>query len=115
MSYDLDFWKYKKGTHLNHQKVYESLCDGSYVEGLETLPVREIIDDFKKEFKDWTIQENDFEKEGSGSFQIYTTEQFVRVDCYGVSGDNMNRMIDIMLKYDCPLYDPQINTRFDGE
>ena len=43
MSYDLNFWKYKNGIYLKHQKVYESLSDGEYVDGLEDLPIEEIL------------------------------------------------------------------------
>ena len=42
MSYDIDFWKYKDGVRMNHQKVYERLCKGEQVEGLETLPIPEL-------------------------------------------------------------------------
>ena len=41
------------------------------------------------------------------------TKQFVRVDCYNLTEYNMNRIIDIMLKYECPLYDAAIDVRFD--
>ena len=43
MSYDLDFWKYKAGVDLNHQQVYERLSNGHSVDGLETLPIPEMI------------------------------------------------------------------------
>ena len=51
----------------------------------------------------------------NSSFQIITTEQFVRFDCYGgiIRGD-INIIIDILLKYGCPLYDPQIGICFGG-
>ncbi|MFB6366438.1 hypothetical protein ACFCP7_20665 [Paenibacillus elgii] len=77
------------------------------------MPISQIIKDIQEEFRDWTITNHDFEKDGKGVFQLFTTEQFVRVDCYGVSGDDMNKLIDILLKYDCPLYDPQVSERFD--
>lgn len=45
--------------------------------------------------------------------EICTAEQFVRYDCYGVSEGNMKKLIDIMLEFDCRLYDSSIDVRFD--
>jgi hypothetical protein len=50
----------------------------------------------------------------NGSFQIYTTSQFFRIDCYGMDGEDINKFIDVGAEFDCPLYDPQVNQRFDG-
>jgi len=118
MSYDLDFWKYKKDVSLNHQEVYEKCSNGEVVEGLEDLPIKIILEDIQKAFSDWGGEVNtDYpyftDPSGKGAFDIYTTNQFVRFDCYRVKGEDMNRIIDIMLKYDCPLYDPQVPKRFD--
>ncbi len=117
MSYDLDFWKYKNGVYLDNQSVYEKCSDGEIVEGLEDLPVESILKDISNEFKEWKSDagDTDFENvDGNGAFQIYYTRQFVRFDCYGMYDDDLNRLIDVMLKYDCPLYDPQVLQRFDG-
>ena len=45
MSYDINFWRYKPGISLDHQEVYEQLSDGKRVEGLEDLPIREMLVD----------------------------------------------------------------------
>lgn len=115
MSRDFDFWKYQKGIYLDTQSIYEQLCDGEYVEGLEELPIDEIIEKISQQFKDWSrLDKINWESEDKGSFQIFTTSQFVRVDVYGnMLGEDINKFIDIMLEYQCPLYDPQINERFD--
>ena len=114
MSYDLNFWKYKKDVYLNNQVVYEKCSEEENVEGLETLPIEDIIADIDKEFADWSIESNDYKNpKGKGAFQIFTTPQFVRFDCYGMEGEDMNRIIDVMIKYECPLYDPQVSQRYD--
>lgn len=121
MSYDLNFWKYKKDIYLNPQEVYTKFCEGEKtIEGLEFLPIKAIIQDVKKEFEDWYLEESPsdiyFENpKGKGAFIMEkTTSWFIRFDCtYSMSGEDMNRIIDIMLKYDCPLYDPQVPKRFD--
>jgi len=121
MSYDLNFWKYKKGVYLNNQEVYTKCCEGEEtIEGLEDLPMKAIIQDVKEEFADWHIEESPFDiscenLKGEGAFIMdTTTNQCVRFDCtYSMSGEDMNRIIDVMLRYDCPLYDPQVPKRFD--
>lgn len=117
MSMDLDFWKYKDQAEHDDEKVYQTACcDGESVEELETLPVGDILKKIAEVFADWTASEGgkDFEKEGHGAFQIFTTEQIVRFDCYGMSEADMNLLVDILIDFGCPLYDPQISTRFDS-
>ncbi len=115
MGIDLDFWKYKKNVHLDNQKVYEkACCDGEHVDALEALPIEKILIKIVDSFLDWKhLDEKTFEKDSKGSFQIFTTSQIVRFDCYGMDEDDLNLLIDIMLEFDCPLYDPQISQRFD--
>ena len=114
MSMDLNFWKYKESIYLDNRDVYEKLSAGDSVDGLEILPISQIIKDIEMAFKDWEkLSFCDFENKNS-SFQIFTTEQFVRFDCYSVSQDDINKIIDILFEYDCPLYDSQISERFDG-
>lgn len=116
MSYDLNFWKYKKGTYLDNQEVYEKCSDEQIVDGLEDLPIDSILKNVQTEFTDWEMEDSNIDYEnpkGKGSFQIYTTKQFVRFDCYRMKGEDMNRIIDVMYKYDCPLYDPQVPQRYN--
>ena len=117
MSMDLNFWKYKENTAHNHAAVYQTACcDGDWMEELETLPMNEILQKISIAFSDWMVQNQgrDFEKEGGGAFQIFTTPQIVRFDCYGMQQTDINFLIDILIDFGCPLYDPQILTRFDG-
>ena len=116
MSYDLNFWKYKDGVYLDNQKVYESLSNGELVDGLEGLPIPDILKSIESNFKapTWVkLDDLTYESE-SGAFQIFTTSQFFRIDCYDMSGDDMNLFIDIGNEFSCPLYDPQVGQRFDG-
>ncbi len=63
-------------------------------------------------FSDWEqIGEHDWEKEGKGAFRVFTTPQFIRIDCYGMEGSEMNKFVDILYEYECPLYDPQVARR----
>lgn len=115
MSVDLDFWKYREGQYLDNRRVYETACcEGEPVEGLEDLPIEEILQKVADVFSDWT-RLDPFNYEGKqGAFSVFTTPQAVRFDCCGMSEGERNALIDIMLSFGCPLYDPQIGVRFDG-
>ncbi|MBD5134415.1 MAG: hypothetical protein HDT39_00420 [Lachnospiraceae bacterium] len=114
MGRDLSFWRIKGTTDISNREIYIKLSDENTLDFIDEIPVEQIMDDFKIEFRDWHIEDNwDFEK-GHESFQLMLTKQFVRVDCYSVSEFNMNRIIDIMQKYKCPLYDSAIDVRFEG-
>ena len=113
MSYDLDFWKYKPGVKLDHKETYEKLSDGQFIEGLEELPIDRILERVREIFADWEYLGSGTWEGAQGSFQVYTTSQFLRVDCYGMPGEEMNKIIDIAGEFGCPLYDPQVGERFD--
>ena len=114
---DLNFWKYKENAIHDHAGIYQTACcDGQLMEELETLPIDEILKKISVVFSDWTIQDDgkDFEKEGHGAFQIFTTSQIVRFDCYGMQENDLNALMDLLIDFGCPLYDPQIMTRFES-
>ena len=64
-------------------------------------------------FDSWSSKDDGYFENSDEAFQLMITKQFVRVDCYNLTEYNMNRIIDIMLKYECPLYDAAIDVRFD--
>ncbi|USH05322.1 hypothetical protein K6Q96_19120 [Grimontia kaedaensis] len=115
MSYDLNFWSEPKGFESDPLEIYRALSDGSPFDGLYQINVagfyKRIIEAFPgtKEsngFLDWEGEEN--------SFQVSSSSQHVRVDCYGEPGEWMNVFIDIGKEFSCPLYDPQTDMRFTG-
>lgn len=115
MGIDLDFWKYIKGAVKADEKVYEEVCcGGGSLDILEELPVKDILKRVGEEFADWIAVDNEtYEKDDGGTFSIFTTPQAVRFDCYDMSGEDMNRLVDVMGEFGCPLYDPQLGERFD--
>ena len=115
MSYCLNFWRYQDGVYLDNQEVYEKLSNGETIEGLEDIPISDILDRISDVFTNGWEKLDDLNWEsGNGAFQIFTTIQFIRIDCYGMEGEDMNRFIDIADEFNCPLYDPQARKRFDG-
>ena len=115
MSMDLNFWKYKERVTHDDDRIYrQACCDGELLEELESLPIDEILNKITSVFSDWTaLDKGHYEKEGRGAFEIFTTSQIVRFDCYGMQEADMNSLMDILIDFGCPLYDPQISTRFD--
>lgn len=115
MSIDLDFWKYRSGVYLDNAMVYQkACCDNEQVEGLEPLPIDAILKETAAVFHEWTsLDPFNYEREGLGSFQISTTSQTVRFDCYSMKRADMKRFSSILSKFGCPLYDPQQGVRFD--
>lgn len=113
MSRDLSFWKCKSATNETNEYIYTELLNENYLNYLEDLPVDEILNDFNREFQSWRGRDEQYYENGEEAFQLMITKQFVRTDCYNLSEYNMNKIIDIMLKYDCPLYDAAIDVRFD--
>ena len=113
MSRDLCFWKQKEKSDLTNAEIYKKLSSGVHIDCVSEIPTEQIKEDIDKEFKDWEKEGDSFFQKGNSSFGLFVTSQVVRFDCYSVSEIVMNKIIDIMLKYDCPLYDSVIDIRFD--
>ena len=143
MSHDLNFWRYKPDAAPDadaiddelaadqvagldamsaearlHLAVYRRLSDGQPVPWLADIPAEQILARIASVFARGWQRHDPFSWEkraGKGAFQVSTSPQHVRVDCHNMAGQDMNKLIDIALEFDCPLYDPQLGVRFDGE
>jgi len=115
MSVDLNFWKYQNDTCLDSKMVYQKVCcSNERVEGLEVLPIEDILKEIATAFHEWEpLTPFDYERKEYGSFQISTTPQSVRFDCYSMKQEDMKRFSAVMSRFGCPLYDPQQDVRFD--
>lgn len=113
MARDLSFWQSKGSDDLKNREIYTLLSNGEYIKDLGLLPISDILDDFRECFSNWKCNDYNYFVKENESFQLMLTTQFVRCDCYCMSEFNMNKIIDIMLKYDCPLYDSVIDVRFE--
>lgn len=116
MSYDLTFWREDGDVSATALEVQRALIDGRTVAGVATLPVDEMLERLDAVFDGWTrVDERLWSRNEDGSgpaFQVFTTEQVFHVSCYGMSGEDMNRLVDLGLAFGCPLYDPQTDERF---
>lgn len=116
MGYDLNYWKETEGTGLPVTEVYQRVCcDGQAMEGLELLPLDAIRQKIAEAFPDWSRPDPATYEDGAGGcFQLSTTPQSLRADCYGVREDDMRKLSCILREFGCPLYDPQMGARFDS-
>ena len=113
--YELLFWEYQEGIYLNHHEVYEAILEGEIIVGLENIPQQVIHNRIATVFKDWEkVDENSWKNPaGKGAFQVKTTVQSVRIDCYGTDGKTMDLLANTLEEFKLPLYDPQIPVRYD--
>ncbi|CAD0008083.1 MULTISPECIES: hypothetical protein [Flavobacterium] len=113
--YELLFWRYLDEIYLNNQEVYEALLEKQEIEGLEILPIQIILNRIGSVFSQWEkVDENSWKNNtGKGAFQIITTPQSIKIDCYGTEGKTMNKLVDLLEEFKCPLYDPQVPERYD--
>lgn len=114
MSYGLSFWRCKPGVTLDHQDVYERLSNSERVDGVEDIPIDVMLDRISQSFSDWDrLDRVTFDGGDHGGFQLFTTPQFLRVDCHQMDGEDMDRFIDLAAEFECCLYDPQTGQRYD--
>jgi hypothetical protein len=91
------------------------------VEGLATLPIASILTELVValpgsvresnggglEWIDW-VSEDD-----QSGVQIRWSDVHVFADCRQASYEVVNRIIAVLAGFGCPLYDPQVDKRFD--
>ncbi len=113
--YELLFWNYKEGIYLNHHEVYESILDNKIIDGLEEIPRQVILNRIATIFKNWDkIDLNSWKNPlGKGAFQILSTDNYIKIDCYGTEGKTMDLLANTLEEFKLPLYDPQIPVRYD--
>lgn len=113
--YELVFWKYEENVYLNNHEVYEAILEGNEVVGLAILPIQVILNRISNLFQTWTkVDENSWQHPNNkGAFQIKTTQQYVKIDCYGTEGKTMDLLVSILEEFKTALYDPQIPVRYD--
>lgn len=115
MSYELTFWKYEVEPDPKlHHTTYSKLSNGEHVKGLSFIPVDDITNIIDAKFSSlgWSNPSYGTWESEKGALDMFTTPQFMRVECYSLSADLMNDIIDVMKAFDLPLYDPQIDVRF---
>ena len=116
MSYDLAFWKQKPACSASPSSIYGELLEGRAVDGLEFIPTAQFVARIHQRFPGITTDGGLTFWEGGkrGMFELYSSGQHVHFCCREMSADDMNTLIDVAAEFECPLYDPQEDKRFDG-
>jgi hypothetical protein len=93
--------------------------DEHTVEGLRPLPIEDIVSLLLVSFPDAVREPNGesdwivwIAADQMSSFQITWSPVHVAVTLRPLSHDLANQMIDVLTRFDCPLYDPQTNKRY---
>lgn len=115
MSYDLVFWRQKPTCTTSPSQICRELLEDRSVEGLETIRTDEFIKRVHERFPGIVTDGGLTFWEGGmrGMFELYSSGQHVHFCCRHLSGDDINVLIDVAVEFDCYLYDPQTNKRYD--
>ena len=114
MSYDINFWKQERQLNLSPEEIYGKLCKGEVVEGLAKLPVEQIHAKLKQAFPDYEAQRWSTVQTSEGSIEFSWSDYHFRFDIRGICGE-CQKLVDVMRDFGCPMYDPQVNKRYDSE
>lgn len=114
------FWQQGAFQALDPESVYQELMDGrGSVPGLNDVPVDAFLDGLMASFPGASREAN-----GAGEwltwvspgqqagFEVTWSPLHLRADCRGMSGDDLNRIVNVAIGLGCPLYDPQVGERF---
>jgi hypothetical protein len=114
MSYDLLFWRQSGDGELSPEMIASALYDGDAVAGLHALPTEQVIARVNGRFRLTTEGGLTFWDGGdAGMFELYHSPQHIHFCCRNLLAEQCNELIDIMAEFRCPLYDPQVNRRFE--
>ena len=108
MTYDLAMWSAQAEPSLAPPQVYEQLCGGEHVDGLEDLPLDQVKASVKERFPG--IEEDIYELNWNGddeTLQVTWSPQHVHFECHNPSEDTLARLVLLATEFECVLYDPQ--------
>jgi len=108
MTYDLAMWSTQGENSTDAPQIYEQLCDGEHVNGLDDLPLDRVMPSVKERFPG--IEEDIYELNWSGddeTLQVTWSPQHVHFECHGPSEDTLARLVQLAAEFNCVLYDPQ--------
>ena len=121
MGYQLVFWQEEDDLDVPPSTVCASLLNEQAVDGLVALPIAGILSGLLDELPG-AVRESDgavqwiywLSDDERSSVQIDWTDLHVLADCRYVEHDVVNRIIELLARFGCPLYDPQVDERFDA-
>lgn len=120
MSQQFAFWS-TSATH-DPAAVSAQLGEVPYIIGLDTLDLDRIDTALVGAFPAWQVESRRSAEvgqtmlggpDGQAGIDIEYGSQYVVVTCYGGGMTEWNTVIDTMQRLGLPVYDPQIDERFD--
>lgn len=116
MSYDLCFWRQSGLETSLPADIHATLCAGESHPGLDELPVAAMLQALATQLgPDWKQSDPSCWQSRHGKpriFELAHSSQHFLFCCKGLTGDDMNRLIDWAWEFDCRLFDPQIGERY---
>lgn len=97
--------------------MYLRLADGQEVEGIESVDATSVLAALGEAFAGWSVQSNVWifqpDRDGNGpAFDLQFYPCMVTFTCYGLEAEQLNEIIDVMVRLRFPLFDPQTRERF---
>ncbi len=115
MSYELAFWA--GGDDLDPRWTYLNLEGTDTISGVHEIDKQAVERALDDQLPDWTRDANMLQPPGATDangpgFDVSIGRQLISFTGYGVSNDNLNAIIDLMVSLGFRLYDPQVRERF---
>jgi hypothetical protein len=86
------------------------------VDGLASLPVADICSQLGKAFPKFdTSKKFPTFRTSGGSIEVSWSNYYFRFDLRGDCGTEAQTIIETMAGFECPLFDPQLNQRYDSK
>lgn len=118
MAYDLVFWKARVASKWEPRRIYEAICQRGRLSQLEALDAQPMVLALQRAFPGCEVHDTGLLWQSPApplrGFQLHVHEQHVDAGCQLLTTDELNTIIDAGLLIQCPLYDPQVDRRFDG-
>jgi hypothetical protein len=112
MPHLLYLWREERPVELAAAQIQRLLDTGDDVDGLADLPIKEMIDQLKREFHgaketagllSW--------KSGEEQFHATWSWQFMRIESDNLLDEHRDKFLDLARHFGCPVYDPQLNLK----
>lgn len=105
------FWKPQTDLILQPQAIFQLLYYGEDAEGIEDLPIQEIIAALKREFPQHDEQPGLLSVRGAvGHFDATWTWQHFRVEIHDLVAADLQQLIKTVQAFGCGVYDSQANS-----
>jgi hypothetical protein len=116
MSYDVTFWKYEGPPGRDHVAVNAMLSRGEAVDGLEDLPIDDMIACLDKLLAGWErVGNSTWEKPGKWHLQTWTSRQHLTIHMsFGAARPVLLKIATPMRRFGCGLWNPQLGQRLAG-